>query len=117
MREAKSILQTLATGVGESKLLSALESDLDDEHNVHSNYRSNHNTPDKPEEDDLEHTPTPETETTLPTPPFHEINPDQQTERTAKSIPTPPPDQQSEEKNDCMPRPLPAQPLDKDTML
>ena len=58
--EAKSILKTLATGNRDLEAFSALESESDNEHNVQSNYRSSHDTPDNPEEDDSEHTPTPE---------------------------------------------------------
>ena len=89
------ILQTLAIGTRDSEAFSAFESESDNEHNilskyqsshttldepkdnkhnVPSNYQSSHDTPDDLEEDGSEHEPTPESETTLPTPPAHEIN-------------------------------------------
>ena len=75
--EAESLLQTLATGDDDSEALSALESESYSKKSVQSNYRNSHDTPDDPEEDDSEHTPTPESTNTLtilpaekkPTPP------------------------------------------------
>ena len=97
--EAESILQTVATCDGESEAFSTLESKLTCEHIVQLNYRRSHDTRDDPQKDNSEHTPTPESETTLPIPPTHEINPDQQLERMDERVPTPPPDKQSKEKN------------------
>ena len=65
-RDAQSILQTLAEGDGDSEAFSALESESDSEQSVHSNYRNSHDTLDDPEEDDSEHTPTPELTEKLP---------------------------------------------------
>ena len=45
VREAESILQTVAEADGDSEGFSTLESELDSEHSVQSNYRSSHNTP------------------------------------------------------------------------
>ena len=59
LREAESILQTLVIGGGDSEAFSALKSESDNEHIVHSNYRSSHDTLDKLEEDGSEHTLTP----------------------------------------------------------
>ena len=132
LRDAESILQTLATCVGDSEAYSAFESESDAEHNIHSNYRSSHDTPDELEEDGSEHTFKPESETMLPTQPAHEGEPDEHSERTNNRVPTQPSDRQSEEKNNCVPapppdrqsektddrvpRPPPEQPLDNDTM-
>ena len=66
LREAESILQTLAASDGDSEAFSALESESDSEQSVHSNYRNSHDTLDDPEEDDSEHTPTPELTEKLP---------------------------------------------------
>ena len=103
--DAESILQTLALGDGDSEAFFALESESDSEHNVQLNYRSCHDTPDDPREDDSEHTPAQVSETTLPILPADKVNPDQQSERTVDCIETPQMDKQSKEKSDCVPTP------------
>ena len=50
LKEAESIMQALAVGEADSEPFSAFESDLDDEYSAHSNYRSNHDTPNRPED-------------------------------------------------------------------
>ena len=57
--EAESILQTLTEGDGDSEAFLALESESDSEQSVQSNYKSSHNTPDGPEDDTSEGSPTP----------------------------------------------------------
>ena len=56
LRDAKSILQTLAIGVGDSEAYWTFDSKSDNENIIHSNYRSNHDTLDELEEDWYEHT-------------------------------------------------------------
>ena len=75
LRDTESILQTLAIGIEDMEVFSAFESELDNEHNIHSNYRSSHDVPDELEEDESEYTPTPKSETTIST---HEENLEQQ---------------------------------------
>ena len=99
------ILHNLTTRTRESEAFSNFESESDSEHSVQSNYRSNHETPDNPVDDSSEHTPPPEADTTLPTPPDHEANQYQRSEENAESISTPPPDQQSGNTNDSVPTP------------
>ena len=70
-------MQAFATSTRELEAFSALKSESDGEHNVHSNYQSNHHTLDNLEDDVSEHTLTLELKTTLPTLPAHEINLDQ----------------------------------------
>ena len=107
LREAESILQTLAASDGDSEAFCALESESDSEQSVWSNYLNSHDTLDDPKEDDSEHTSTPEPTTTLPiilverkskdkterkpTPPL-----DQEAEKIEERKPTPPPDRQAE---------------------
>ena len=143
LREPESILQTLATGDRDSEAFSTLESELNNEHSVHSNYQSSHDTPDDPEADDSEHTPTPEPETPLPiildqqskekndhvpTPPVDQqsmkknnriLTPpvDQQSKEKNDRIPTPPSDRRAEKKEDQVPTPPSAQPFKENTML
>ena len=64
LRDAESILQALATGGGDSEPFSAFESDSDGECSAHSNYRSSHDTPDGPEDEQSDTLPTPEPELT-----------------------------------------------------
>ena len=80
LHDVESILQTLATSVKDSEAFSTFESDSNSEHNVHSKYRSSHDTLDESEEDRSEHTPTSESQTTTPTPTpsAHEEKPEQQ---------------------------------------
>ena len=54
LREAHSILQTIAKGDGESEAFLALESESDNERSVQSNYKSSHHTPDGLEDDESE---------------------------------------------------------------
>ena len=54
--------KSLTTGVGDTKAFSAFESESNNEHNVHSNYRSSHDTLNESEEDGCEHMPTPKSE-------------------------------------------------------
>ena len=90
LRDIESILKTLATSIGDTEAFLAFKSESDSEHNVHSNYRSSHDTPDKSKEDGIAHTPTPESETTILTLPAQEENPEQQPEKENNRIPTPP---------------------------
>ena len=60
LKEAESILQALAAGEGDSEPFSAFELDSDSEYNAHSNYRSSHDTPDGPEDEESDNIPTPE---------------------------------------------------------
>ena len=57
---AGSILQTFTTGNRDSEAFSALESESYSKCSVRLNYRSYHDTLDDSEEDNSEHTPTPE---------------------------------------------------------
>ena len=56
----------LAVGFGDSEVFSTIESDSNDEHNVHSNYHSSHDTPNGLEDDELDHIPTSKPEITNP---------------------------------------------------
>ena len=60
----ESILQALAAGDDDSEPFSAIESDLDGDHNAHSNYRSSHDTLDGPEDEESDNLLTPELEIT-----------------------------------------------------
>ena len=82
LREAESILQTLAEGDGDSEAFSALESESDSEQSVQSNYRSSRNTPDDPKDEDSEHTLTPEPTEQLPLVPGERQSPNK-TKRTS----------------------------------
>ena len=58
LREAESLLQALAAGEGDSEPFSAFESDSDGEYSAHSNYRSSHDTPDGPADEESDTSPT-----------------------------------------------------------
>ena len=140
LREAKSILQTLADGDGDVEAFATLEVDSDSEESVTSCYRSNHDTPNDPEDDESDGSsmPEPMEEVTLgsgdrqspsktertPTPPAEETKdrtPTPPVEETKDRTPTPP----VEEAKDRTPSPPkerkegdthPEQPVEDDTM-
>ena len=60
LREAESILQTLAGGNGDVEAFATLESDSDSEESVASRYKSSHDTPNDPEGDESDDSSTPE---------------------------------------------------------
>ena len=60
LREAESILQTLAIGDGDVEAFATLESDPDSEESVASRYRSSHDIPNDPEDDESDGSSTPE---------------------------------------------------------
>ena len=91
LREEESILQTLAEGDGDSEAFSALESESDSEQSVQSNYKSSHDTPDNPEDDELDGSSTPEPTEELPLEPR-----DRQSLNKTKRTPTPPPEKERE---------------------
>ena len=96
LREAESILQTLAGGDGDAGAFATLESDSDNEESVASQYKSSHDTPNDPVEDgsDVSSTPEPTEEIIL------EFG-DRQSPRATDRIPTPP----AEEVKDRIPTP------------
>ena len=102
LREAESILQTLAASDGDSEAFCALESESDSEQSVWSNYLNSHDTLDDPKEDDSEHTSTPEPTTTLPI-----ILVERQSKDKTKRRPTPPPNRQAEKIEEHRPTPPP----------
>ena len=55
LRGAESIPQTLAGRDGDSEAFSAIESNLNGEHSVQSNFCSSHGTPNGPDKDDSDH--------------------------------------------------------------
>ena len=86
-----------------SEAFSAFNSESDNEWSTHSNYWSSHDTLDEPDEHGSEHTLTPESVTTILTPPTHEENPEGQTEEENNRTSTPPEPQLEED--DCVPMP------------
>ena len=58
LREPGSILQTIAEGNRDAEAFATLESDSDSEQSVQSNYKSSHDAPDGPEEDESNGTST-----------------------------------------------------------
>ena len=90
LRDTKSILQTLVVGERDLGAFSAIESDLDGEHSVQSNYRSSYDTREGPCDDDLENIRTLELETTKPTSPVNETGSEQQGKEMDEQGPTPP---------------------------
>ena len=60
LREAKSILQTLAGGDGDGEAFTTLELDSDIEESAASRYKSSHDTPNDPEDNESDGSSTPE---------------------------------------------------------
>ena len=87
VREAESILQMLAEGNGDAEAFAALESDSDSEESVQSHYKSSHDTPNGPEDDESDGSRTPEPMEELPLVPG-----DRQSPNRTKCTPTPPPE-------------------------
>ena len=76
LQEAEARLRTLAGGNGDSEAFSALESESDSEQSVQSNYKSSHDTPDDPEDEESNSSSTPPTEKAenrAPTPPAERV--------------------------------------------
>ena len=97
LQEAESILQMLATGDGDSELFSAIESDSDDEQNAQWNYHSSQDTPNGPEDEELDNIPTPEPEITKPESPDKTTGTNQQED---ERVPKPPPSHQRNKRNE-----------------
>ena len=96
LREAESILQTLAGGIGDAEAFATLESDSDSEESVTLRYKSSHDTLNDPEDDESDGSSTwePTEEVTLG---FGDRQSPSKTDRT----PTP----LAEEAKDCTPTP------------
>ena len=82
--EAESILETVAKGNRDAEAFAALESDLDSEERVQSHYKSSHDTPNSPEDDESDGSSTPEPTEELPLVPG-----DRQSSNRTKRTPTP----------------------------
>ena len=95
LRDAESILQALATRDGDSKPFSAFESDSNSEYSAHSNYRSSHDTLDRPEDEESNTLPIPEPELTELEAP----------DRQAADQPPTPPHETSKEEEERPPTP------------
>ena len=85
LREAKSILHTLAEGDGDAEAFTALESDSNSEQSIQSNYKSSHDNPDVSEDDESDGSSTPKPVEELPLVPG-----DRQSPNKTKRTPTPP---------------------------
>mgnify|MGYP000078879380 CR=1 FL=1 len=81
------ILQTLATGVGDSEAFLAIESDSDGEHIMRSNYQSSY---DDPDDDNSDHILMPKLETTKLESSTSKTDGNHQGEETAENAATPP---------------------------
>ena len=84
LRETESILQTLARGNGDAEAFATLESNSDSEESVESRYKSSHDTPNDPEDDESEGSSMPEPTEELPL-----VSRDRKSPNKTKCTPTP----------------------------
>ena len=102
LREAETILQTLAGGEGDAAAFATLEADSDSGESVGSRYKSSHETNPTEEESDDSVTPEPEEDITL------EFG-DRQSPRREVQTPTPP----AEESQERLPTPPAEEPQER----
>ena len=123
LKDMESILQTLAVGERDLVAFSAIGSDSDGEHSAQSNYRSNHDTSESPEDNGSENISMLEPETTKPASQVNETGldeqvptpPHNQVETQEEQAPLPPPES-SKKQEEWVLTPSPANPIDNETM-